>query len=214
MPATSLQDLYTIKLQQTYDAERRANDFMPRLVQMANNDDLKTALEAHREQSQEHVRRLERIFQDRGQQAQPLECISMRALIEEGDRLARDVQDPDTLDALIIAAEQSIEHHEIAAYGTARTWARQLGRQDEADVLQRTLREEEGTDQLLSDIAERIVNRRAAERARGAGAEREVTPRAQVGDAGARAGGAAGGGAARERGTAPGGSAEAPPRGA
>jgi ferritin-like metal-binding protein YciE len=209
MPATSLQDLYTMKLGQIYDAERRALDFMPRLVQRANNDDLKTGLEAHRQQSEEQIRRIERIFQNRGQQPQPQECISMRALIEEAENMMRDVQDPDTMDALIIAAEQAMEHHEIADYGTARSWARQTGHQDEADILQRTLREEESTDKLLTDVAERIVNRQAAAGGRG-GAERDVTPRAQAADT-ARSGG---GGATRERGSTPGGGAEAPSRGA
>ncbi|MFL5576408.1 MAG: ferritin-like domain-containing protein, partial [Gemmatimonadaceae bacterium] len=199
MAANSLQDLYTMKLQMMYDAERQGLDFLPRLVQMARNDDLRTGLEAHRRQSEEHVRRLERMFQDRGQQPQPQECVSMRALIQESERTMRNVQDPDAMDALIIAADQAVEHHEIADYGTARTWARQAGREGEADILDRILQEEKGTDQLLSDIAERIVNPEAA-RKRGAAAERDVTAAAQAGDTARRAPtGGAGGGAGGAR---------------
>lgn len=201
MPANSLQDLYSTMLRMIYDAERQGLDFLPRLAQRARNEGLRTGLEAHRSHSEEHVRRLERLFQDRGQQPQPEDSLSTRALIQEADRMMRDVQDPDTLDALIIAAAQAIEHHEMADYGTARAWASQLGSQDEAGILQSTLGEEQDADRILSEIAERMVNPEAARKQGRVAAERDVTPRAQAGDVMQRGG-------AADRGTTGGGSAE------
>ena len=93
----------------------------------------------------------------------------MRALIEETESTLSTIQDPDTIDAYIIGAQQAIEHHEIAAYGTARAWAQQLGLDDDATALQRTLDEEGQANELLSRIAEERVNERASK-----GAEREV----------------------------------------
>ena len=123
------------------------------------------------------MRRLEQLFQRQGQRPQPVQCASMRALIQEGQDLVQQVQDPDTRDALIIAAAQAVEHHEIAAYGTARTWARQLGHDEDADLLQQTLREEEQTDKQLTEIAERMVNLAAAGGQQGAAARSSTAGR-------------------------------------
>ncbi len=171
MPITSLQDLYLNKLQLTHDAERQILEALPQLAQAVQNPELRNGLEAHRRQTEEQVRRLEQIFQREGQRPQSIHCTSMRALIQEGQQLVQQVQDPDTRDALIIAAAQAVEHHEIAAYGTARTWARQLGRTEDAEALQQTLREEEQTDKQLTEIAERMVNVAAAQGQRGAAAQ-------------------------------------------
>jgi ferritin-like metal-binding protein YciE len=93
----------------------------------------------------------------------------MRALIEETQNTVSSIEDPDAIDAYIIGAQQAIEHHEIAAYGTARSWAQELGRDDDARTLQQILDEEGNADKQLSAIAERQVNERAAQ-----GADREV----------------------------------------
>ena len=171
MPITSLQDLYLNKLQLTHDAERQILQALPQLAQAVQSSELRQGLEAHQRQTEEQVRRLEQIFQREGQRPQSVQCASMRALIQEGQQLLQQVQDPDTRDALIIAAAQAVEHHEIAAYGTARTWARQLGRDEDAELLQQTLQEEEQTDKQLTQIAERMVNPAAAQGQRGAAAQ-------------------------------------------
>ena len=93
----------------------------------------------------------------------------MRALIEEAQTTLSSAEDPDTIDAYIIGAQQAIEHHEIAAYGTARSWAQQLGLEGDSTSLQRTLDEEGEANELLSIIAEQRVNERASK-----GVEREV----------------------------------------
>jgi hypothetical protein len=120
----------------------------------------------------------------------------MRALLQEGEELAPAIQDEDTRDAFLISAQQAVEHHEIAAYGTVRTWARQLDFDDDASVLQAILDEERRADQLLSDVAERMVNPEAAS----AASDVDVTPRAQPGDRTAAATRSPGAGGARPTG--------------
>ena len=153
MPATSLQDLYLQKLQLLIDAEQQGLD----------------AMQMHRRQTEEQVQRLQQLIGNRGRPSTSRECVSMRALIEEAQTMLPMIQDPDTIDAFVIGAQQAMEHHEIAAYGTARSWAQQLGFDDDADVLQRTLDEEGEADKMLTQIAERSVNERASQ-----GADREV----------------------------------------
>lgn len=169
MPATSLDDLYSQKLQLLLDAEQQGIDAMPQFAQAVHDTKLRDALQMHRHQSEEHARRLERLIGARRQSAQKRECVSMRALIEEAQSTLPTIQDPDTCDAYVIGAQQAIEHHEIAEYGTARAWAKQLGLEDDVTSLQRTLDEEGEANELLSRIAEGRVNERAAQ-----GAEREV----------------------------------------
>ena len=172
MPATSLNDLYLQKLQLLLDAEEQGLQAMPQLARRVQSPELRNALETHRRQTQEHVQRLQQLARRRAQGPENTPsngCVSMRALIEEAQTILPTIQDADTADAFIIGAQQAVEHHEIASYGTARTWARQLGYDDDADLLQRTLDEEGEADKLLTQVAERSVNREASQ-----GAEREV----------------------------------------
>ena len=167
--ATSLQDLYANKLRMIYDAERQALEAQPKMMQMAKNAELRQGFEKHQRETQGQVQRLEQIFQSLGEPALPLECKPVRAMVQEAQEVAAGIQDADTLDAFIVSAAQSLEHHEIAEYGTARAWARQLGREDDARLLQQTLDEEGNADKLLTQVAESMVNRKAAQ---GAGAGR------------------------------------------
>jgi ferritin-like metal-binding protein YciE len=140
-------------------------------VQQVRNEQLRSALQQHHRQTEGHVQRLQQLVGNRqsGQRTQNNECISMRALIQEAQQTLPNIQDPDTIDAFIIGAQQAIEHHEIASYGTARSWAWQLGFDEDADLLQQTLDEEGEADKMLSSIAERSVNQQASQRS-----EREV----------------------------------------
>jgi ferritin-like metal-binding protein YciE len=172
MPASSLNDLYLQKLQLLLDAEEQGVQAMPQLAQRVQNQELRDALENHHRQTQQHVKRLQQLAQQRAQGPENTPangCISMRALIEEAQTILPTIEDPDTIDAFIIGAQQAIEHHEIASYGTARTWAQELGYDEDADLLQQTLDEEGEADELLTQIAERRVNREASQ-----GADREV----------------------------------------
>jgi ferritin-like metal-binding protein YciE len=163
----SLKELYQAKLQMIYDAEQQGLQAYPQLLREIQNDELRQAVQTHVQQTQQQVQQLEQLFQqDGGGTAQRRPCPSMTALIQEAQQMQQEIQDPATREAFLISAAQAMEHHEIADYGTARTWAEQLGRGDEARVLQQILEQEEQTDKLLSQIAERMVNRDAARRDR------------------------------------------------
>ena len=191
MAIQSLQDLYLQKLQLIYDAELQALEAYPQLLSQVHHAQLRQSIETHVQQTRDQVRQLEQLFASAGPQGgQRGQCVSMRALIQEAQQMLGQTQDPSTRDAFLIAAAQAVEHHEIASYGTVRTWAQQLGRQQDAQVLARILDQEKQTDELLSRVAEGLVNRDAA---RG---EREVS-RGATEDVGVRSGGT--GGASRPR---------------
>lgn len=161
MPLNSVQDLVTYKLKAIYDAENQALEAYPQVVQAVSSPQLKQALQQHMQQTQGQVQRLEQIFQQMGQSPSRETCISMQGLIQEAQQLIQQGGAPEVLDAAIIGAAQAIEHHEIAAYGTARTLAQQLGLKDAAQLLEQTLEEEKQTDAQLTQLAEQNVNQKA-----------------------------------------------------
>ncbi|MHB1225261.1 MAG: YciE/YciF ferroxidase family protein [Gemmatimonadaceae bacterium] len=186
MKMRSLQDLYSHKLQDLYSAEEQITKALPKMMQSASNEQLKRGFEMHLRQTEQHMQRLDQLFQRLGQKGGEIECEGMRGIIKEGQKAMKEVKDPDTLDAALIAAAQSVEHYEMAGYGTARTWARQLGREQDAQLLQQTLDEEEQTDRRLTEVAEAMVNREAAQ------GDREVSRSVQS-DASSRQKSSAGG---------------------
>ena len=163
MPINSMEELMTQKLQMIYDAENQALQAYPQMVSVVSEPKLQRAFQTHMQQTREQVQQLEQLFQQMGVQPSSKPCIAMQGLIEEGQQIVREGGAPEVLDAAILAAAQAIEHHEIAAYGTARTMAQQLGMGDAAQVLERILDQEKQTDELLSQIAEQRVNQRATE---------------------------------------------------
>lgn len=181
MPVNNLQDLYLAKLQMIYDAEQQGLEAMTLLSQSVTNPELRQGLERHRTQTEEQMQRLTQLFQLEGMSPTPRECTSFRALVAETQAMMGEMQDPTTLDAYIVAAQQAAEHHEIAAYGTARSWAQELGRDEAAGLLEQTLDEEKQADRLLTQMAERRVNEEASEGL--STADRDVTPGAMMADA-------------------------------
>lgn len=173
MQINSLQDLYQNKLQLILDAEQQGLQAYPQLLQEVQNDQLRQAVQMHMQQTQQQVEQLQQLFQQSGQDAQGQTCTSMQALIKEAQQMLGQIQDPDTRDAFLIGAAQAMEHHEIAAYGTARAWAEQLGRQQDVEVLDRILSQEKQTDEQLTQLAEGRVNKEAAQ------SDREVPMNAQ-----------------------------------
>ena len=157
----SLRDLYIEELQDLYDAEQQILQALPKMAQAASHAELRTAFEQHHRQTEGQVRRLEQIFQKLGASATGKRCKGTAGVIAEGEELIKQGGDPDTLDAGLIGAAQKVEHYEIAGYGTARTWARLLGEEDAAKLLQQTLDEEGQTDHKLTQLAERKLNKDA-----------------------------------------------------
>jgi ferritin-like metal-binding protein YciE len=174
----SLEQLFQDELKDIYDAEKQLTKALPKLAKKATSDELRTAIEGHLQQTEQHVERLEQAFDHLGLPARGKTCKGMKNLIAEGNDLIGDAEDDATRDALMIAAAQKVEHYEIAAYGTLRTWANVLERTDVAGLLEETLEEEKETDQLLTRIAESSINAAAATGEHGEeGEEDEEEPR-------------------------------------
>ena len=161
MPFNSMQDLSTYKLQAIYDAENQALQAYPQIMNAASSPQLKQALQRHMLQTEQQVQRLEQIFEQMGQKPTGQPCVAMQGLIQESQELLKQGGTPEVIDAAIIGAAQAMEHHEIAAYGTAQTMAQQLGMTEAAQLLGQTLEEEKQTDVLLTQLAEQSVNKKA-----------------------------------------------------
>jgi ferritin-like metal-binding protein YciE len=157
----TLNDLFIHELEDLYDAEKRLTDALPKMAEAATNPDLKQAFQMHLNQTEQHVNRLEQVFQLIGKTPSRETCDAMKGLISEGGDAISAKGDGDVRDAALIAAAQRVEHYEIAGYGTLRTFARQLGMGDVANILQQTLDEEGDTDKKLTRIAESHINRQA-----------------------------------------------------
>jgi ferritin-like metal-binding protein YciE len=155
----SFDSLLVEQLRDIYDSERRMTKAIPKMVEAAANDELCAALQEHLAETQQHAARLEKIFGMLGEPARGKTCAGMRGILEEAEEhMAEEYANPCLRDAAIIGAAQRAEHYEIAAYGTAIAHARQLGRDDVADLLDESLAEEKAADERLSDVAESVVN--------------------------------------------------------
>jgi len=158
----NLDNVLELQLRDLYSAEDQLISALPQMAAAASSHDLKSAFQTHLRETQQHKTRLERAFRMLGREPQSESCEAMEGLIEEGNEIISMDGDPDVKDAALIAAAQRVEHYEIAGYGCARTFARRLGRNDVAHLLQETLDEEGNTDKILTDIAESWVNAQAA----------------------------------------------------
>jgi ferritin-like metal-binding protein YciE len=161
MALKTMQDLFEHELQDLYSAEQQIIQALPEMMQATSNQELKNAFQEHLEQTKGQAQRLEQIAQQVGINPQGEQCKAMAGLIEEGRTLLNEQAEPAVLDAALIGAAQRIEHYEIAGYGTARTFARTLGNQEAAQLLQQTLEEEAQTDEKLTRLAEQNVNKQA-----------------------------------------------------
>jgi ferritin-like metal-binding protein YciE len=154
----SLQDLFEHQLKDLYDAELRLVEALPQMADKAHDTALQRALREHLQVTELQVERLEEIFAKLGKEPERIKCAAMVGLISEGSEVLDATGDADVLDAALISAAQRVEHYEIAAYGTARTFARRLGNSYVAELLQQSLDEEGDADKELTAIAEQKVN--------------------------------------------------------
>jgi ferritin-like metal-binding protein YciE len=158
MKLESLHDLYLSELRDLYSAEDQILKALPKMIEKAQSAELRNALESHLEETRGHVSRLEQVFEMHGEEAKKQKCKGMQGVLEEGDEMVGKDAPPAVRDAAIISACQRVEHYEIAAYGTVRTYAEQMGQQRAAAVLQETLDEELAADETLTEIANSRVN--------------------------------------------------------
>lgn len=161
----TLQDVLVDELRDLYDAERQLVKALPTMANRASNDDLRTAIEAHLQETENHVTRLEQAFRLVGEPPKAKHCAGIAGIIKEGsEAIALDADDTVT-DAVIIASAQRAEHYEIAAYGTSVAWAEALELRDLAHLLRLNLNEEKAADNMLTSLAERGINNAAIEQA-------------------------------------------------
>ena len=158
MELETLKDLYVEGLKDLWSAENQILKALPRMIRKASHKELKKAFTAHEKQTREHVRRLERICRELGESPRGKKCVGMEGLIKEAKELIGEKPAPDVLDAGMISSAQHVEHYEMAGYGCARTYARLLGYESQAQMLQQTLDEEQATDLLLTRIATTGIN--------------------------------------------------------
>jgi ferritin-like metal-binding protein YciE len=156
MKTTSLHELFIKELQDIFDAEQQLIKALPKMAKAASSDQLREGFEEHLQQTREHAQRLEQIFESLGENAKGQKCKGMEGLIKEGSELLKEGVEGSVKDAALITAAQRVEHYEIAAYGTVRTWANQLQQEEVASLLEQTLSEEKETDQKLTQLAESI----------------------------------------------------------
>jgi ferritin-like metal-binding protein YciE len=158
-----LKELFIDQLKDIYWAEKHLTKALAKMQKSATSEDLQDAFETHREQTEEHVARLETVFEQLGEKAVAKKCEGMEGLIAEGETAIEDTEEGTaTRDAGLIIAAQKVEHYEIAAYGSLATLAKTLGHNDIADILGETLQEEKETDELLSELAVRESNYQAS----------------------------------------------------
>jgi ferritin-like metal-binding protein YciE len=154
MKMNRLDDLYLDQLKDLYSAEKQLVQALPKMAKAANSEELRMGFQEHLEQTKNHVNRLEQIFAALGSSPGRKKCEAMEGLVKEGQEAIELQGDAFIRDAALIAAAQRVEHYEIAAYGTVRTIANHLGRQDQSSLLQQTLDEEGATDKKLTAMAE------------------------------------------------------------
>ncbi len=162
MTIANLDDLFLHTLKDVLYAERKILKTLPRMERKATDPKLKAALSSHRDQTEDHVVRLEEVFESLGKPARGAKCDAMVGLIEEAESLMAEIDDAETMDVALISLAQAVEHYEIARYGTLVTFARQLGQPQAATLLKATLDEEYGADKALSKMAEQRLNAAAA----------------------------------------------------
>lgn len=158
----TMDDLFLHTLQDIYYAENQIVKALPDMIEKSTNRDLTSGFKKHLEETNTHVSRLEQVFKLLEQKPKGVQCPAIDGIIKEANEIAGDVSDKEVLDAALIGAAQAVEHYEITRYGTLAAWAQQLGRDDCATILHRTLEEEKATDEKLSKLAESKINRKAA----------------------------------------------------
>jgi ferritin-like metal-binding protein YciE len=158
----TMDDLFVHQLQDIYYAEKQLVKALPKMADKASDPLLKQGFLTHLEETKGHVKRLEQVFQMHGAEIKAVDCPAIDGIIEEADEVTGEVAAKSVLDAALINAGQAVEHYEITRYGSLIAWAKQLGRNDCASVLQKTLDEEKATDKKLTTLAESKINLRAA----------------------------------------------------
>ena len=154
----TLRDLFHDTLKDIYFAEKKILAALPKMAKAAQSEELRAAFAKHEDETEEHVERLEQVFDEIDAKPQGKTCDAILGIIEEGQEVMKEYKGQPALDAGLLAAAQAVEHYEISRYGTLRTWAQELGLAQAVKLLEETLEEEKATDVALTELAESEVN--------------------------------------------------------
>lgn len=157
----TLEDLFHDTLKDIYYAERKILKALPKMKRAAQSEELKKAFETHREETEGHVERLQKVFEIIGKAPRGKTCDAIEGIVSEGEEIIDEFKGTPALDAGLISSAQAVEHYEITRYGTLKRWATELGLQDAAKLLDETLKEEAKTDESLTKLADASANDRA-----------------------------------------------------
>jgi len=163
--AKTLNDLILNFMQDIYYAERQILKALPKMAKAAQSDDLKQALMHHREETEGQIERLQKAFDTLGKRARARTCEAINGLIEEGEEVIEEFAEGTVRDAGILANAQAVEHYEMARYGTVIEWAKTVGHEEVAKLMQETLEEEKKADTLLNGLARKGINQQAMKQA-------------------------------------------------
>jgi ferritin-like metal-binding protein YciE len=156
-----LDELFHDTLKDIYFAEKKILTALPKMAKAVQNEDLRAAFEKHEGETEEHVARLEQVFELIEAKPQGKTCPAIVGIIDEGQEIIKEYKGSPALDPGLLAAAQAVEHYEISRYGTLATWAQELGLAKAVSLLQATLKEERKTDETLTELAETCVNQEA-----------------------------------------------------
>lgn len=159
---TNLHDAFIDELRDTYDAEKQLLKALSKLARASSSEDLRSAFESHRAETEGQIDRLEQVFASLDEKARGKHCDGIAGIIEEGKSIMEEDFDESAMDACLIAAGQRAEHYEMAAYGTLIAWAKAMGHDEAVDLLQQNLDEEKAADEKLTALAEGGINLEAA----------------------------------------------------
>jgi ferritin-like metal-binding protein YciE len=161
MSIKTMDELFVATLKDIYYAEKQILKALPGMVKKANGEELKEALETHRQETEGQVERLDQVFKMLDVPARGKKCEAIEGIIDEAKEHMEEIEDDKVLDAGMISSAQAVEHYEICRYGTLIEWARDLGHDDAINLLQQNLDEEKNADRLLSQIAKSSSNAKA-----------------------------------------------------
>jgi ferritin-like metal-binding protein YciE len=165
MATKTMNDLLMATMQDVYYAERQILKALPKLAKASENEELKNALMHHREETEGQVERLQKAFEALGKRARGKTCEAINGLVEEGDEIIEEFEQGPVRHAGIVACAQAVEHYEMARYGTIVTWAKAVGADDVARLMQETLDEEKKADATLNQLARQRINKQAVKQA-------------------------------------------------
>jgi len=158
----TMDDLFLHQLRDIYYAEKQITKALPEMIKNASDQQLKQGFQTHLRETENHVKRLDQVFELLGKKASGVDCPAIDGIVEEAEEVTGEVANKNVLDAALIAAAQAVEHYEMTRYGTLIAWAKHLGHANVVPLLNQTLEEEKATDQKLTTMAEAHVNRKAA----------------------------------------------------